>query len=64
VSKVLDTKPVTNWLRNTKDEEILSGFYDYELQKVKNNSKIYQIEKKLKSNAQGQETVAFPLARI
>jgi hypothetical protein len=49
VTKILDTKPITYRLRDTKDEEILRGFYDYELHKVKNNSEIYQIEKILKS---------------
>ena len=47
--KILDTKPITYRLRDTKDEEILGGFYDYELQKVKNASEIYQIEKILKT---------------
>ena len=49
VAKILDTKPITYRLRDTKDEEILCGFYDYELQKVKTNSEIYQIEKILKT---------------
>ena len=43
VAKFLDTKPITYRLRDTKDEEIFGDFYDYELQKVKNNSEIYQI---------------------
>ena len=49
VAKILDTKPITHRLRDNKDEDILGGFYDYELQKVKNNSEIYQIEKILKT---------------
>jgi hypothetical protein len=49
VAKILDTKPLTYRLRDTKDEKILGGFYDYELQKVKKNSEIYQIEKILKT---------------
>ena len=38
VSKILDTEPTTSQLRDTKDDEILGGFYEYELQKVRNNS--------------------------
>ena len=53
MSKTLDTKPLTYHLRNTKGYEILGSFYDYKLQKVKNNSEIYQIEKILKSQAHG-----------
>jgi len=53
VAKILDTKPITYRLRDTKDEEILGGFYDYELQKVKNASEIYQIEKILKTRTRG-----------
>ena len=49
VSKILDTIPITYRLRDTKDDEILGGFYEYELQKVRNTSEIYQIEKILKS---------------
>ena len=49
VSKILDTIPITYRLRDTKDDEILGGFYEYELQKVRNTSEIYQIEKLLKS---------------
>jgi hypothetical protein len=37
VSKFLDTKPITYRLRDMKDDEILGGFYDYELQKVGNS---------------------------
>ena len=48
MAKILDTKPITYRLRDTKDEEILGGFYDYELQKVKNTG-IYQIENILKT---------------
>ena len=43
VSKVLEIKPVTYHLRDTKDDEILGGFYECELQKVK-TSEINQIE--------------------
>ena len=49
VSKILDTTTTTYRLRDTKDDEILGGFYEYELQKVRNTSEIYQIEKILKS---------------
>ena len=35
VSKILDTKPVTYRLRDTKDKDILGGFYDYEFHKSK-----------------------------
>ena len=49
VAKILDTKPITYRLPDAKDKEILGGFYDCELQKVKNNSEIYQIEKILKT---------------
>ena len=45
MSKILDTIPITYRLRDTKDDEILGGFYEYELQKVRNTSEIYQIEK-------------------
>jgi hypothetical protein len=38
VAKILDTKPITYRLRDTKDEEILCGFYDYEQQKIRNTS--------------------------
>ena len=48
MSKVLDAKAITYCLRDMKDNEILSGFYDYELQKVKNNV-MYQIQKILKT---------------
>ena len=37
-AKNLDTKPITYRLRDIKYEEILGGFYDYEQQKVRNNS--------------------------
>ena len=47
VSKVIGTKPITYILRDMKNEEILHGFYEYELQTVKNG--IYQIEKILRS---------------
>jgi hypothetical protein len=38
VAKTLDSKPITHLLQDTKDEVILCGFYDYEQQKVRNNS--------------------------
>jgi hypothetical protein len=50
VSKILDTEPTTYQLRDRKDDEILWGFYEYELQKVRNNCEVYQIEKILKSH--------------
>ena len=37
VSKVLETKPLTYRLRDKKDDKILSGFYEYQLQKFRNN---------------------------
>ena len=43
---------MTYRLRDSKDDEILGGFYDYELQKVK-DSGIYQIEKVLKTRTRG-----------
>jgi hypothetical protein len=49
VSKVLDTRPITCQLRDMKDEAILGGFSDYELQKV-GSSEIYPIEKALKTH--------------
>ena len=44
VSRILDTKPIAYRSRDMKDDEILAGFCDYELQEVK-NSGMYQIEK-------------------
>jgi hypothetical protein len=49
VAKILDTKPITYCLRDIKYEEILGGFYDYQQQKVRNTSYIYQIEMILKT---------------
>jgi hypothetical protein len=42
-SRLLDTTPITYRLRDMKDDEILSGFNEYKLQRVKNTG-IYQIE--------------------
>jgi hypothetical protein len=48
VSKLLDTTPITYRLHDMKDDEILGGSYDYELQKVKNTG-IYLIDKILRA---------------
>lgn len=48
ISEILDTTPITYRLRDFKDELILGGFYDYELQEVKDTGR-YLIEKVIKS---------------
>lgn len=48
ISEILNTQPTTYRLRDYQDEVILGGFYEYELQKVKDNNK-YLIEKIIKT---------------
>ena len=59
LSEVIENKPVTYFLMNIRDEEILGGFKS-ELQKVKKNNGMYQIEKTLKSqNRKGKRHYLF-----
>ena len=48
-SRILDTTPITHRPRDLKENEILCGFYYYELQNVQ-NTEIYQIENILKDH--------------
>ena len=45
VSKILDTEPTTYRLRDTKDDESLGDFYEYELQKLETLVKFIKLKR-------------------
>ena len=65
VSNTLDPKSLTNRVRDTKDEEILGGFSDYELKKLKIIVKSIRLKRYLRvGHTQGQKTVACLLSNM